>query len=160
MKWRWGWGWVAIVHERGWYPQNKTSNHIISNKLFIFCATFTFISFNLNFFTIHVHLTLIIALLTIAEFWTVKSSSDRAAFIYLFIYLFIHLSIYLFALGWNTFVAYCLQNVVRCDFYSSWKHGRSQWLFALISLPAIFTWIQLEWINYYTVFPHDCNIKW
>ena len=73
-----------------------TNNHIISTKLFIFCATFTIIIFNLNFFTIHVHLTLIIVLLTIAEFWTVKSSSDRAAFIYLFIYLFIYSFIYLF----------------------------------------------------------------
>ena len=39
------------------------------------------------------------------------------------LYLFIYLFIYLFALDRNTFSGCCLQNPVRCYFYSSWKHG-------------------------------------
>ena len=126
---------------------NTTNNHIISTKLFIFCATFTICIFILNFIIIHVHVNLIITLLTITEFWIVTCSSDTSAFIFI-------------ALGWNTFAACCLQNLVRCDFYSSWNHGRSQLRFSFISLPTIFTWIQLGWITYYTVFPHDCNMLW
>ena len=120
------------------------NNRVISNKLIIFSATFTIIIFILIFIIIHVHFNLIIALLTITEFWTVESSSDTSAFIFI-------------ALDWNTFAACCLQNLIRWNFYSSWKHGRSQWLFSFICLPAIFTWIQLGWITYYTVFLHDCN---
>ena len=66
---------------------NTTNNHIISNKLFIFCATFTIIIFILNFSIIHVHVTMIITLLAITELSTVKSGSDTTVFIYLFIYL-------------------------------------------------------------------------
>ena len=102
---------------------NTTNNHIISNKLFIFCATFTIIIFILNFSIIHVHVTMIITLLAITELSTVKSGSDTTVFIYLFIHLFIYLFIYLFALDRNTFSGCCLQNPVRCYFYSSWKHG-------------------------------------
>ena len=61
---------------------NTTNNDIISNKLVIFCATFTIIIFLLNFIIIHVHSNLIIALVTITEFRTVRSSSDIAAFIF------------------------------------------------------------------------------
>ena len=53
----------------------------MSTKLFIFCPIFIFIISILNFIMIHVHVTLIIALLAITESWTVKSSSDKAAFI-------------------------------------------------------------------------------
>ena len=70
---------------------NTTNNHIISNKLFIFCATFTIIIFILNFSIIHVHVTMIITLLAITELSTVKSGSDTTVFIYLFIYLFVYL---------------------------------------------------------------------
>ena len=62
----------------------------------------------------HVHVALIIILLTITEFWRVKFSSDTAAFNFI-------------ALGWNRFAACCLQNLVRCNLYSSWKHGRPHW---------------------------------
>ena len=160
MKWRWGWGWVVIGHGRGWYPQNKIIKQVIMSYLINYSSS---VPLSLSLISTSISLPSMCISLWSSHCWQSQNSeqlSQALIELHLFIYLFIHLSIYLFALGWNTFVAYCLQNVVRCDFYSSWKHGRSQWLFALISLPAIFTWIQLEWINYYTVFPHDCNIKW
>ena len=118
---------------------------ISSNKLIIFCATFTIIIFS----QFHYHPCTCQfdhrrILLTITEFWTVESSSDTSAFIFV-------------TPARNTFGTYCLQNLIRCNFYSSWEHGRSQWLFSFISLPTIFTWIQLGWITYYTVSLHDCN---
>ena len=131
----------VIGNKNGRHRQTKLIQRIIISYLIIYSSS---VPHSLSF---RVHVNLIITLLTITEFWTVESSSDTAAFIFV-------------TLGWNTFAACCLQNLAKCNFYSSWKHGRSQWPFSFLYLPTIFTWFQLEWITYYTVFPHDCNMLW
>ena len=152
----WGWGWVVIGHERGWYPQNKLTQQIIISYLINYSSS---VPLSLSLFSTSISLPSMCISLWSSYCWQSQNSEQLSPAL-IELHLFIYLFIYLFALGWNTFAGFCLQNLVRCDFYSSWKHGRSQWLFPFISIPTIFTWIQLEWITYYTVFPHDCNIKW
>ena len=115
--------------------------------------------FSLSLFSTSISLSSTCMSLWLLHCWQSQNSeqlSPGLTQLHLFIYL---LFIYC-ALCSSAFVACCLQSLIRCDFYSSWKHERSHWLFSFISLPTIFTWIQLGWNTSYRVFPHDCNIVW
>ena len=141
-----GWGWVVIGHERGWYPQNKIIKQVIISYLINYSSS---VPLSLSLISTSISLPSMCISLWSSHCWQSQNSEQLSQalielhlFIYLFFYFFISLFIYL---HW---VETHLQRIV-CRISS----------FAFISLSAIFTWIQLEWINYYTVFPHDCNIK-
>ena len=117
------------------------------NKLLILCAPFTIVILILNFITIHVHSTLIIELLTNTEFWTVKSSSETAAFIFV-------------ALGWNTFTACCLQNLARSIFIPVGSMvGHSDFSPSFLFQPYShgFSWGGLPITQFYHMFAIWCN---